>query len=129
MVEGDGKTEVDNGMPPAVTVPDPDPVANNSTMGKPGLFCSYEGCGFETPKYSGPEAIQALKLHIMTAHPHVFKMDPPPSPPPTQGDQLSPAPITIPGLEALVTQLQQLAVRPECAQPAARSEALVRPRV
>ena len=129
MVNGEGKTQDGNGMPPAVTVPDPDQVANNSTeMGCTGLSCSHEGCEYQTPKYAGPQACEALKLHIMSAHPAVFKLDTPAPPPPLQGDQPGPS-ITIPGLEALVTQLQQLAVRPEHAQPAARSEALVRPKV
>ena len=60
MVNGEGETQDGNGMPPAVTVPEPDQVANNSTMGNPGLSCSHEGCDYQTPKYSGPECICLL---------------------------------------------------------------------
>ena len=119
MVEGEGKTQDGNGMPPAVVVPDPDSVANNSTtMVNPGLACSHEGCEYKTPRFAGPEACRALELHIMSAHPAVFKPDTPAAPSPLPANQPV-ASITIAGLDALVEQLQHNAVRPECAQPAA----------
>ena len=71
MDESEGKTQEGNGSPPAVTVPEPLPVANSSTMGNPGLVCSYEGCEYNTPRYSGPNACEALILHIMAKHPAV----------------------------------------------------------
>ena len=130
MVEGDGESKVGDGTPaPVVTqTPAPDPVTNNSnTMVSRGLPCSHEGCDYKTPQYAAPEACKALELHIMAKHPAVFKVDTPP-PPPTQASQPATS-ITIPGLDALVVQLQHNAVRPERAQPAARSEALMRPKV
>ena len=45
MCDGDGNNEDGAGKPPAVVVPEPDPVTNSSTtMGCPGLTCSIEGC-------------------------------------------------------------------------------------
>ena len=129
MCEGDGKSQDGNGMPPAVTTtPDPDPVTNNSnTMVSPELACSHKGCDYKTPRYAAPEACKALELHIMARHPAVFNLDPP-APPHSPANQPAIS-ITIPGLDALVVRLQHNAVRPERAQPAARSEALVRPKV
>ena len=113
VVDEDVKTQGSGGISSAVNpghvgtspggIPPPPPITKSSKTVNPGLDCDYEGCGYKTPRYSGPNAIEALRMHIMTKHPTVHS-------PATAPSQLPP---TIPGLEALVPLLQHIAVRPE----------------